>query len=181
MWYPDIDTPLVMPLDDFHQNPMWAIISNLYYCFHRLVYVFSIMGSRFRLPSVWRNPIDETYLCGQKWPNLRDSEYTSRISLKFWCSGDAKKQVNSPFWCVSRLFRKNRRLGKPFSPVRYVIWIARGNSIIVGRRVSAKGTFTKNTAKWFFGLPPEYSFTVTDVENPVNKIRFRNILMMVIM
>ena len=46
-----------------------------------------------------------------------------------------QKQLCSPFcYVLSRLFPKNCRLGKPFSAMRDVIWITRGNSIIATPR-----------------------------------------------
>ena len=47
----------------------------------------------------------------------------------------------------------------------YIIWIARGNSIIGRRSASPRGTAKSSTAKWFLQLPPEYNLTATVIKN----------------
>ena len=63
-------------------------------------------------------------------------------------------------------------LGKPISAVRYVIWIARGNSIIIGGNASARSTAKPRTMKSFHLVPPEYYLTATEMENFANENTF---------
>ena len=69
---------------------------------------------------------------------------------------------------LSRGFPTICRLREPFSAARDSIWIARGNSTIVGRSVSTRGTVQPSTAKWILQLPPEYNLTLTVMEISVN-------------
>ena len=121
-------------------------------------------------PACWIDEnIDETYFCGQKWPNhatLRESGYEFYLSSTYLHSGDVKNQVFSPLSCMlSRLFPQNCRLEKLYFALRDVICIARGDSMIVGRSVPASYIREQRqsiAAKWFLQLPPEYTLTATD-------------------
>ena len=110
--------------------------------------------------------IDETYLCGQQWPNhgiRRESEYEFHLST-YVCSGDVKKQRFSPHCRVlSCLFPKNCHLRKPFSAACDVNWIARGHSIFVGRSVSIRGTAPTMHGNLFFQLPPDFNLEGTSM------------------
>ena len=57
---------------------------------------------------------------------------------------------------------------EPDSAARDVIWIARGNSIIIRGNASAGATAKPSTVKWFHLLPPEYYSTATEMENSVD-------------
>ena len=86
---------------------------------------------------------------GQKLPNHGtrvEWEYKSSISWTYLCSGVFKKQVFSPFWCViSHLLSTIYSFGKHDSAARDVIWIARGNSIIIGGNATARATAKPST------------------------------------
>ena len=94
--------------------------------------------------------IDETYLCGQRGPTTAPIGIQSKnlTTHQLICAQVVlQKQLCSPVCSVlSRQFPENCRLGKPFSAVRDVIWIARGNSIIVGRSITRRGTAQPNTS-----------------------------------
>ena len=74
------------------------------------------------------------------------------------------KQLCFRFCVLSRRFPKNCHLGKPFTTAHDGIWIARGNSIIVARSVSVRGTAQPSSAKWFLQFPPGYNLTATVME-----------------
>ena len=69
---------------------------------------------------------------------------------------------------------------KPFSIARDVIWIAHGNSIIVGRSVSDRGTVKWSTAKWVLQLHQSIIWRWRSSKIRSIKIHFLNIVMIII-
>ena len=126
--------------------------------------------------------IDETYVCGQKWPN-HGTRGESELTRQLICAQMvAQKQLCSPFCCVlSRRFPKNCRLGKALQRCawRYLNCTWKFH-LIVGWIVSARGTAKPSTTKWFLQLPPEYIWERRLSKIRLIKIRFLNILMTII-
>ena len=113
------------------------------------VHFMTFVTGRFLLGSGWwkSQSTHQRNVSLQTCPNhgtCRELGYKPFVSLTHLYSGDVKKQVFSAFWCVlSHLNRKSCCLGNPFSATRDAMWFVNGNSIILGRSVSARGTAKK--------------------------------------
>ena len=82
-----------------------------------------------------------------------ESEHKSSISWTYMYYVDVKKAPFSPSF--SRVFAYVS-IGKSHSAECDVIWIVRGNSIIVEWSRFACGSSQPSTASWFLRFPPEY-------------------------
>ena len=142
--------------------------------FDRRVSAYAFFGewSILTRPSDHENPgqnIDETCLCRAKSGQTTAPAWCENInlaSLELICAQVILKGRHSPFWCMSsHLFSTTRCLGNPNNAARDAIWIARGNSIIIGGNTYARATAKPYTIKWFHLVTPEHYLTTTEMEN----------------
>ena len=110
---------------------------------------------------------------GQKWPNHGtrvEWDHKSIISRTYMFLGDFKRQAFSPFCALVRIYcqRLAAWVSPMFCAALDVIWIAHGNSIIIGGNASAGATAKPSTIRWVHLVPPEYYLTATEMENSVD-------------
>ena len=148
----------IMELTLYHVFKAW--FADMYTCpmmyFDRHVSAYVLFGRFWRGHLIMKTQVKTStklVSVGQKWPNHCthvEWEYKSSISWTYLCSCDFKRQAFSPCWCMgSHLFSTICCLGKPNSSAHDVIWIAHGNSIIIGGNASSRATAKPSTVIWF--------------------------------